>query len=98
MTKSGGYYTVKKIDKLRKEYGGVCHWNGCTTKKNLQFAHRFPTKVSGKGRGSWIRFKDIIEHPLNYTLLCTIHHIEFDTMSQDVTDKSYLEPDYIDKI
>ena len=62
--------------KLIYWFGGQC-WH-CGSKLNLEFAHFIPTGLSGKGRGKRRRLYDILNHPLNYGLLCTTCHMEFD--------------------
>jgi len=54
-----------------------CNIKG-TKKKPLHFAHTKPTKLSGRGRGSYNRFKDVLNNPKSYTLLCNDCHLDFD--------------------
>ena len=77
---SGGMQKVILRRKLVELFGGVCSWNGCTVKEDLEFAHIKPTGVSGSGRGSHIRYKDVRDHPACYKLMCPQHHLEYDTM------------------
>ncbi len=46
--------------------------------EDLQFAHRIKTNLSGKGRGSGERVRDIRKNPLSYILLCRTHHDKLD--------------------
>lgn len=45
---------------------------------NLEFAHTWPTKLSGEGRGLIRRVVDIRQHPACYKLLCNNCHHKFD--------------------
>lgn len=46
----------------------------------FEFAHVHgkPTMISGRGRGSYARLKDVFDHPDSYILLCHDHHLEYD--------------------
>lgn len=57
-------------------FGGMCE--ECGSKLGLEFAHRLPTGLSGKGRGKDRRYYDILKHPLNYRLLCSSCHARYD--------------------
>ena len=78
MIKSGGMYAVQKINQLKLQRGNLCEWEECINKENLEWAHKLPTYLAGKGRGSWNRLKDIQTYPFSYFLLCKDHHKEFD--------------------
>jgi hypothetical protein len=68
----------KKFNELRSNFGGICHYPECKSIENLQFAHRRPTRLSGSGRGKRKRYYDIMNNPVNYILLCLVHHARYD--------------------
>jgi hypothetical protein len=53
---------------LLQAYGNRC--TVCGSTENLEFAHKVPTGLSGRGRGRKERYYDIIKYPLDYTLTC----------------------------
>lgn len=83
-------YAVQRLGVMKTMFGGVCQIEGCKEIECLEFAHRIKTKVSGSGRGSWIRLKDVIENPLFYILMCPTHHLEYDGKQQ--LKEEYQEP------
>jgi len=60
-------------------FGGGCQWPGCETTERLEFAHVKKNGVSGRGRGSYERIKDVLLHRENYKQFCHEHHREFDS-------------------
>ena len=76
---SGGSRAVIIRQKLVLLFGGVCSYNDCKITEKLEFAHILPTNIMGKGRGSCVRVKDVKDHPASYRLLCSKHHLEYDT-------------------
>jgi len=62
---------------LRRQYGDMCNCCGATHCP-LEFAHVNPTGLSGRGRGNTRRFKNIMQYPASYTLLCSPCHIIYD--------------------
>jgi 5-methylcytosine-specific restriction endonuclease McrA len=64
---------------LIKWYGGKCGSCGKKlTRTTAQFAHIKPNSISGKGRGSFRRIKDVMKNPANYWLGCHTCHLEYD--------------------
>lgn len=61
-----------------KVFGGKCMIEECKKKSNLEFAHKEINHVSGIGRGSFIRIKNVMENPDIYYLLCKKHHLLYD--------------------
>lgn len=57
-----------KMQLLRDARGGRCEC-GCGRTEGLEFAHRRPTEVYGRGRGLPQRYHDIKRHPDAYVLL-----------------------------
>lgn len=45
----------------------------------LQFAHIKETLLNGRGRGSYERYKDVLNNTKSYTLLCNECHLDFDS-------------------
>lgn len=63
-----------KMQQLRE--GSKCVM--CGTNQDIEFAHKNPTKLSGKGRGRKERYYDILNNPDCYIPLCKQHHKEYD--------------------
>lgn len=63
--------------KIIKQFGGKCQ--GCGKTKSLQFAHTKTTELSGAGRGTIARLKDIMAHPKCYALFCRDCHLDYDS-------------------
>ena len=88
MSKSAVY--MRRLWKeLRAAFGGVCSNPVCEHKEGLEFAHIKPTSVSGEGRGSWRRYKDIKANPDCYTLMCRSCHCYYDDTGE-YPDAEYL--------
>jgi hypothetical protein len=76
----------KAFSKLREDFLDICYidnhritydvYGSCDGK--LEFAHLNTTELSGRSRGSYERYKDIIQNPDCYILLCKKHHHMFD--------------------
>lgn len=69
------------MQRLRDQRGGKCE--KCGSRRRLQFAHRAPTKLMGRGRGSRERYYDIKKHPAAYILVCRQCHISVDFRGMD---------------
>lgn len=54
------------------------HCRICHQDKPTEFAHVFPTGVSGRSRGSLERYRDVIANPESYLLACQGCHYELD--------------------
>lgn len=84
-------YNMERRRKLRellvKQHGGRCLY--CGSMRMLEFAHIKPTKLSGKGRGSYRRLKDIRDNPLCYELLCYSCHRQLDNFSDGSYESEY---------
>ena len=78
MTNRNNIHYKKLRVELAKAFGGVCQHPDCEKTQDLQFAHRRPTKLSGKGRGRKERIQDILNNPLDYALSCRVHNNYFD--------------------
>lgn len=65
-----------KFAVLRKAFFGHCWFCGSTV--NLEFAHRVPTGLEGRGRGQPQRYHDIAKNPCDYLLACYDCHLSFD--------------------
>jgi len=76
IAKVWGEYMGRKFKLLRLSFGNCCQH--CGTKENLEFAHKEPTGLDGKGRGSYARFKDICRNKDKYLLLCKDCHLKYD--------------------
>jgi len=69
-----------RVASLRYEWGSKCQKCGVAEKfdkkdrSNLEFAHKEPTGLNGRGRGQTQRFQDIMKHPKAYELLCKKCH------------------------
>ena len=71
------YHRVRSL--TIKLFGGKCFDCGKRlTRKTAQFAHVKPNGVSGRGRGSFRRIKDVMENPSNYGLTCNTCHLHHD--------------------
>ena len=65
-------YFRKKFQELRNYYGNKCFFCGQTYR--LEFAHKRPTKLNGKGRGRQERYYDIKNNLDCYMLTCSKHN------------------------
>lgn len=52
----------------------------CKSVDNLQLAHVLVTPVKGEGRGSVVRYKDVLANPDSYRPMCRTCHLTFDTL------------------
>lgn len=55
----------------------------CSGTKKLQFAHRVPTALEGRGRGSRQRYMDVVLHSECYLRLCASCHYDYDNPAAD---------------
>ena len=60
--------------RLLDAFGNFCWVGGENGGTALEFAHRYPTGLEGRSRGSTARLRDIREHPFAYFLVCKRHH------------------------
>lgn len=60
--------------KLKRDHGGKCETRGCNRTRNLEWAHKYPTGLSGAGRGRSNRLYDVESHPKSYRLSCREHN------------------------
>lgn len=78
------------MEQLRAAFGGKCQrcggrWSLANIKdkgyrhRPLEFAHKKPTRLRGRGRGLQKRFRDILRNPDCYELLCKKCHWIKDT-------------------
>jgi hypothetical protein len=51
-----------------------CYGCGANHGTPVEFAHRYPTGLSGMGRGATHRLRDILAHPWAYVPLCVRCH------------------------
>jgi len=49
----------------------------------LEFAHVAPTKLNGRGRGTYRRLRDVEKNPEAYRLLCRPCHMDLDYGGRD---------------
>ena len=70
-------WRINTRNKLIQQFGGKC--NICSSKEQLEFAHIKPTELSGPGRGTDERIRDIKSHPDCYFLLCKDCHRIYDS-------------------
>ena len=82
-------WAIRGIQKEREKRGGKCQWadlcpgESCDRTFDLQFAHIKETKLSGRGRGSGKRLRDIRQNGDCYKLLCDVHHRRYDKAEVD---------------
>lgn len=73
--------TARAASRLRARllamFGGKC--KHCPATTGLEFAHIWPTGLSGLGRGRQARLYDVLKHPACYLLLCRSCHLSFDS-------------------
>lgn len=62
----------RRYRELKDMYMNRCFY--CDSTINLEFAHRIPTKLNGKGRGKYDRIRDIFQNPNSYRLTCRLHN------------------------
>jgi len=82
---SPSYWSQKRyIDRLHSRLiqalGGKCEF--CGALAPLEFAHRQPTGLSGRGRGRKKRLLDVNRHIDSYRLLCSKCHYAYDHSSE----------------
>lgn len=66
--------------RLRQEFGGKCE--RCPKRRHLQFAHKRPTGLMGRGRGRADRYHDIKRNRDAYMLLCYRCHLQHDLQTK----------------
>jgi len=66
----------RKRQELIDQFGGKCQ--NCGGTENLELAHKEPTGLNGRGRGSWHRYYDVRKNPEKYWLACKDCHKEYD--------------------
>ncbi len=73
------WYTGKMAE-LRESWGSACVWAEGECDGPLEFAHipGKPTALEGQGRGMPQRYRDVLNNPGSYVLLCRGHHTELD--------------------
>ena len=81
MSTYGKWYRMNRKE-LEYYFGGCCFF--CYSEDHLEFAHIFPTKINGKGRGSFTRLQDVKKNQLSYLLLCHDCHNKFDDVMRRV--------------
>lgn len=94
-----GYYRGV-MQRLREEWGNRCRADrvglpACGvsgTARQLEFAHKEPTGVIGRGRGRADRYHDIKKHPESFELLCHLCHKLYDKAYWERARKR-LDPD-----
>ncbi|MCV0393668.1 MAG: hypothetical protein K5790_10340 [Nitrosopumilus sp.] len=90
---SGGKRNVIIIGLIRIHwFGGVCMWDGCNAKHDLEFAHAIETELSkakNSGRSSWERLCDLLTNPECFLLYCAFHHRIFDNRIGDVWKEEF---------
>jgi hypothetical protein len=74
-----------KMEELRQAWGGRCviGLSGCWNKEGLEFAHVKPTKLNGRGRGQPQRYRDIVNNPDCYLLVCRACHAKADSLAEE---------------
>ena len=65
----------KKRREVKKKFGGS--YEKCGSTQNLEFAHKRPTDIQGRGRGGNQRIQDVIQNMSSYRLLCHRCHVEY---------------------
>jgi HNH endonuclease len=73
---SPGSWIRRQFQRARIHRRSRCR--SCGRREELQFAHRRPTGLEGRGRGREKRLYDIKHHPRAYVLLCKWCHRDFD--------------------
>ncbi len=76
MPNATNIWVRKAFDRLKQEFGDRCMT--CESEENLEFAHVFPTDLTGRSRGRKERYYDIKNNKECYVLLCRDCHIERD--------------------
>jgi hypothetical protein len=72
-------WTRNKRALLIYKWGNKCTWCGISYRyAQLELAHKSPTGLKGKGRGSRERLYDVIRNPNSYILLCHNCHAKLD--------------------
>lgn len=56
----------------------------------VEYAHVRPTKTHGRGRGSAVRYADMLKHPESYAPFCSDHHKQLDAGKITTTVASIL--------
>ena len=84
MTNRQNRRAPERRNELIIEFGGKCE--ECHSTESLEFAHKEPTGLSGRGRGRKERLYDVINNPDKYRLLCKDCHEMYDNgLLEEVT-------------
>lgn len=70
-------WVVSARARLLAAYGGFCWGCGANHGTDLELAHRLPTGLDGRSRGSAARLRDAQAHPFAYLPLCRRCHRDF---------------------
>lgn len=74
-----------KMEELRQAWGGRCciGFGGCWKTDGLEFAHVKETGLNGRGRGMPQRYRDIVNNPDCYLLVCRACHAKADSLIEE---------------
>lgn len=72
MTARSTLWKRKERRRLKRMFGNRCYF--CGDRHRLEFAHVRPTALSGMGRGSTQRIKDVRDNTDKYLLTCRLHN------------------------
>ena len=76
--KYAGRWLKRKFEELRRQFGGKCRNQECSSTENLEFAHVKDTGLKGWSRGKKNRYYDILRNPDSYVLICKTCHKKYD--------------------
>jgi hypothetical protein len=74
--KATARYQARLRERVRELLGDRCQ--ECDSPEEVELAHVARTRVQGRGRGTYRRLRDVLEHPEAYKLLCRPCHMDFD--------------------
>jgi hypothetical protein len=71
---------------LIERFGGKCWFENCEEDDptKLEFAHIFPTRLKGRGRGRKERIYDVSKNPDCYALVCSYHNGQIDEVLEAI--------------
>lgn len=81
-------WVQRKREEIKKKLNFTCQrCNEVTPEERLDFAHKEPTELNGRGRGSFTRIKDVLNNPQKYCMLCMGCHEACDRYEQEFPNK-----------
>jgi len=74
---------------------GLSEWEDFEPAR-LEFAHVAPTRIRGRGRGTYHRLRDVLRNPEAYRLFCRPCHMDLDYGGRDPWELRQPDPNQLE--